>query len=100
MLGPGPDEAGGPPYVHVHQFPEEPEDGPPPEYVPLSIERRGPREGTCRYCGQRLVLGKHGWRLDVNSSAGYACEAAPLGYHGVNKTAGRPDPQGEPVPGS
>lgn len=28
----------GPPYEHVHRFPEEPEDGPPPEYVPFTIE--------------------------------------------------------------
>ena len=29
----------GPPYEHVHQFPEEPEDEPPPEYVPFTVER-------------------------------------------------------------
>jgi len=85
----------GSPYEHVHQFPEVPEDEPPPEYVPFTIERGSQRESACRYCGQKVLLGKHGWRLDINSAAGYECGAAPLGYHGVDKTAGRPEPQVE-----
>ena len=42
MLGPGPrGPDGGPPYVHVHQFPVEPEDGPAPEHVPFTITTAG-----------------------------------------------------------
>lgn len=49
------------------------------------------RVATCRYCGQEVVLGKHGWRLDTNGTGGEACQAAPRGYHGVDKQpAARP----------
>jgi hypothetical protein len=47
------------------------------------------RIDTCRYCGHEVVLGKHGWRLDTNRAGGEACQAAPRGYHGVDKP-GRP----------
>ena len=40
---------------------------------------------ACRYCGQEVILGKRGWRLDNNHPAGYDCEAAPLGYHGTDR---------------
>lgn len=43
------------------------------------------RRETCRYCHEEVILGKSGWRLDNNSTAGNACEAAPRGYHGVSK---------------
>ena len=50
-----------------------------------------PGRRTCRYCGQEVILGKHGWRLDTSGAAGYPCEAAPLGYHGAaGREAGSP----------
>jgi hypothetical protein len=49
---------------------------------------------TCRYCGQQVVPGKHGWRLAVNGRSGYQpedapydCGQAPLGYHGADKSS-------------
>jgi hypothetical protein len=41
------------------------------------------RRETCRYCHQEVILGKHGWRLDNNSTSGNTCEVAPRGYHGI-----------------
>ena len=45
----------------------------------------------CRYCGEPVVPGKHGWRLIVNGPAGYDpkdapyhCGQAPAGYHGTD----------------
>jgi hypothetical protein len=47
---------------------------------------RPDRRSTCRYCNQAVVLSKHGWRQpDTPVSAGYHCDAAPRGYHGVRK---------------
>lgn len=43
------------------------------------------RRETCRYCGQEVILGKHGWRLDNNSVSGERCPTAPRGYHGIDK---------------
>ncbi len=90
MLGP-PDPEPGPPYVHVLAMPETEEEIAAQPYLPtMTVERREP----CRYCGQEIILGKHGWRLDNNSPAGYPCADAPRGYHGVAKansgTRGRP----------
>jgi hypothetical protein len=58
--------------------------------------RHGRRDAECRYCGNRVILGKHGWRLDVNDSSGYACPDAPLGYHGTEKAGGGRDAQPGP----
>lgn len=45
------------------------------------------RRATCRYCGDEIILGKRGWRLDINSVAGYHCEDAPRGQHNPRKDA-------------
>jgi hypothetical protein len=47
--------------------------------------RHGQRDAECRYCSQRVILGKHGWRLNVDDSSGYECPDAPRGYHGIDK---------------
>jgi hypothetical protein len=47
------------------------------------------RRETCRYCLREVILGKHGWRLDNNSASGNFCEAAPRGYHGIDKSQRR-----------
>jgi hypothetical protein len=56
--------------------------------------RHGRRNASCRYCGRRIVLGKHGWRLDVQDSSGYDCPDAPRGYHGAAKEPGDALPAG------
>jgi hypothetical protein len=99
MLGGG-ERKPGHPHEHVHQFPEEPEDGPPPEYVPFTVERM-PRmrsqfgtcvsptrvipltaeRGDCRHCKREVVHGAGGWRLDDGTPSPQACASAPLGFH-------------------
>jgi hypothetical protein len=83
MLGP-PEPSPGPPFTHVHVMPETEEEIAAQPYLPtMTVERREP----CRYCGQEVILGKHGWRLDNNSPAGYGCADAPRGYHGVTRSS-------------
>lgn len=79
----GDPEPGDGPHVHVHHGPETEEEMRAAPLEPsFTVERLEPARRTCRYCGREVVLGKHGWRLDVKSAAGYTCPDAPLGYHG------------------
>jgi hypothetical protein len=65
---------------------------------PLRDEQRATPDGdpalACRYCGQDVALGKHGWRLIINGPSGYEpkdapyhCGQAPLGYHGPDRSS-------------
>lgn len=96
MLG-GDDDDGGPPFTHRHALElTETEDAfaPASPGPSFTVERRA----ACRYCGQEIVLGKHGWRLDVNDSPGYECPDAPRGYHGIDKAGGGTERRRDPEP--